>query len=116
MYVEEAAARQEVSRLKGAGFFADGDSSVEKMCSAIAAMNCHKARFMHARALAGFAIAGTHTFDVPLAYVGMRTPSQTIRFDLTQLFCAVVHCGGFQVLIANRVLWTCSSDALSQRC
>jgi len=42
MYVEEAAARQEVSRLKGAGFFADGESSVEKMCSAISAMNCHK--------------------------------------------------------------------------
>ena len=42
MYAEEAGARQELARLKAAGFFSDGDDSVEKMCSAIAAMKCHK--------------------------------------------------------------------------
>lgn len=108
MYVEEAAARQEVSRLKGAGFFADGESSVEKMCSAISAMNCHKVRLMHAIELDGFAIADTHTVDVALARL-VPVNFLTNDFHSVPWFIAEDSKCWF-----NRFIWTCKSDALSQ--
>lgn len=45
MYVEQRGAMAEVARLKSQGFFKDGDTSVDRMCSAIGAMNVTKARF-----------------------------------------------------------------------
>jgi hypothetical protein len=42
LYVERQTAAAELARLKSEGFFKDGDYGVERMCAAIAALNCNK--------------------------------------------------------------------------